>query len=170
MNKNVESIIKAYSTITNNHDIANIIDILSDSETFNEIANNNPAYLYEGYPSNLLEIVEELKQHENCPLEIFEITEESIVRYNKAQRALNSSSLNTTRPILVTALTTSGHVRPVVWESNPFSSVPKTHSPINEVIEATQKNIPLTRGSLVAAKKKSSLKSKPHFRKKRTTT
>ena len=91
MNKNVESIINAYAFITNNFNKSDIINILSQSEVFNEIANNNPIYLYEGYPANLLAIVDELKELPHCPPEVYKITESSIVQYNRSQRIEKST-------------------------------------------------------------------------------
>lgn len=125
MNKNVENIIKAYATITNNHDKADIVNKLSKSEVFNEIANNNPVYLYEGYPSNLLEIAEELKQQAHCPAEIHKITESSIVQYNKTKRAKASAPMLLKSPVVVTAAEIAARPRPLTLGLRTNTATPK---------------------------------------------
>lgn len=169
MNKTIENIIKAYSSITNNQSKANILRILSKSEIFNEIAKNNPSYLYEGYPANLLEIVEELKQQANCPTEIYKITEESIVQYNKAQRAL-ASSHKTSIPIIVATAKAPRRILPFALGSRTIGVSATRSSAVEEVIATTPKHMRVVKGSMVAAKKKPSSKVKAHNHKKRTTT
>ena len=169
MNKNMENIIRAYSAITNNHDKANIISTLSASEIFNEIANNNPTYLYEGYPSNLLEIVEELKANADCPAEIHKITEESIMQYNKKQRTI-ALSRKTSIPIIVTAAKTSERIRPFGFGSRTIAASATRSSAVVETIGETKKHPPVVKGAMIAAKQKTSSKAKTHYEKKRTTT
>ena len=86
MNQNMKSIIEAYAFITKNNDWADIIEKLSKSDVFNQVANNNSYYLYESYSANLLEIIEELKQQDNCPIEALRINAKSVVEYNKSRR------------------------------------------------------------------------------------
>lgn len=133
MNQNMKSILEAYAAITKNRDWADVIEKLSLSDVFCQVANNNPHYLYESYSANLLEIVEELKQQDECPDEIFKITAQSIVEYNqkrKNTREVKISFANQREDIASNALRYSREsiekrLRSVLSENTSYSTVEK---------------------------------------------
>lgn len=86
MERTVKKIIDAYSGITGNQDRDSIINTLNKSETFRQILEGNPVYLYEGYSANLSKIAQELQSMEEQPVEIKLITPSSITDYNKTMR------------------------------------------------------------------------------------
>ena len=86
----VKSIIAAYSAITGNQSMQSILDTLKKSYTFNEVlSGDNEAINYESTLCNLLDIVEELMQDDECPEEVSKINHDSLVRYFASVRAAN---------------------------------------------------------------------------------
>lgn len=86
MNHNIKNIILTYSIITGNEDKNQIIGILSESDTFRQLQNNDQILLYEGYTANLIEIIDELKEQPGYPVEIDKITPDTIRIVNRARR------------------------------------------------------------------------------------
>lgn len=86
MNHNVKNVILTYSVITGNENRREILKILSKSDTFKNLQRGDKVLLYEGYTANLLEIVNELKQQENCPREVHMITPDIVRVVNRARR------------------------------------------------------------------------------------
>ena len=81
-NYRVKSIIAAYSAITGNQSIQSILGILKRSFTFNEVLKgDNYAVNYDSTLCNLLDIVDDLKQIDGCPDEVFLINHDALVRY-----------------------------------------------------------------------------------------
>lgn len=88
MNYNTEQVIITYSIITGITDRKKILKTLSKSMVFKGLIQGSPALLYEGYVSNFLDIIEDLKGMKDCPEEVMKITEEMVdiserARYNK---------------------------------------------------------------------------------------
>ena len=86
MNYNTKNIIQTYASITGNEDKNKILQILNRSTIFCEVRKGNPIFLHEGYTANILEIVKELKQSDNCPKEVHKITPEAVVMVNRSRR------------------------------------------------------------------------------------
>ena len=87
MNYDTKEMIKLYSSCTGNTDKRDIINILSRSSIYAEVAKgDNEAFLYEGFISNLLDIVDDLKEQGDYPEEIENITPEEIAKVMKARR------------------------------------------------------------------------------------
>lgn len=79
MNYDTKEMIKLYSSCTGNTNKNDIINILSKSRIYAEVSKgDNEAFLYEGFISNLLDIVDDLKKQGDYPKEIESITPESI--------------------------------------------------------------------------------------------
>lgn len=86
MNHNVKNVILTYSVITGNENKKDIIETLSRSNTFRNLQKGDKVLLYEGYTANLLEIVNELKQQKNCPMEVHKVTPDMVRVANRARR------------------------------------------------------------------------------------
>ncbi len=85
MNYNTRELIKLYSQCTGNTDRKDILRILSLSPIFNEVKKGtNECLNYEGYISNLLDIVSDIKLLESYPPEIERICPETIAAINRA--------------------------------------------------------------------------------------
>ena len=82
---NINHVMALYSIVTGIEDSAKILNMLSKTETFQHLQKGDWILLYEGYISNFLEIVEELKRMEDCPKEILDITSSTIVMINRAR-------------------------------------------------------------------------------------
>lgn len=86
MNYSTRNIIKTYSVITGNEDEKQIVRILSKSPTFMAVKKGNPVLMYEGYSANLMEIVDELRQQNDCLEDVKKITAENIAIVNRARK------------------------------------------------------------------------------------
>lgn len=86
MNHNVKNVIFTYSAITGNENRNKIVETLNRSDTFRNLQKGDKVLLYEGYTSNLLDIVEELKGMTDCPAEVHMITPEMVRVANRARR------------------------------------------------------------------------------------
>lgn len=87
MNYNTKEMIKLYSLCTGNTDKYDIINTLSKSPIFNEIKNGtNNCLNYEGYISNLLEIVADLKTNSDYPKEIDNVKPEVIAAVKRTEQ------------------------------------------------------------------------------------
>jgi len=89
MNYNTKNIIHVYASITGNENLKDIDSKLMKSETYREVKRGNSVYICQGYTANLIEIVDELKEQENCPREVFEITTKTVSIVNRARRNEN---------------------------------------------------------------------------------
>lgn len=86
VNYNVRNVIITYSIITGNEDIKYILKILSESSIFRSLQDGERTFIYEGYTSNLLDIMDELKMMKECPVEVYKITADMIRVVNRARR------------------------------------------------------------------------------------
>ncbi len=92
MNYNTREMIKLYSLCTGNTDQASIVKILRLSPIFSEVEKgDNDCLNYEGYQSNLLDIVRDIKEKMEYPSEIDVITPAMIAAINRTERALHQS-------------------------------------------------------------------------------
>lgn len=87
MNYNTKEMIKLYSLCTGNEDKHDIINKLAKSWIYEEVrSGSNEAFAYEGFISNLLDIVDDLKTQSNYPKEIEMITPDVIAAVMRTRK------------------------------------------------------------------------------------
>jgi hypothetical protein len=85
MNYNTRELIKLYSKCTGNTNRQEIMKILGASPIFEEVKKGtNDCLNYEGYISNLLDIVDDIKSQGNYPPEIDCVCPDTIAAINRA--------------------------------------------------------------------------------------
>ena len=92
MNYNTREMIKLYSLCTGNTNKASVLKILKLSPIFFEVEKgDNECLNYEGYQSNLLDIIDDIKKTENYPSEIEAVTPATIAAINRTERTIHQN-------------------------------------------------------------------------------